>query len=116
MTRVHPNTPEPWNGVICAPYVKAPLLMIMSPEDEMRASKPAVARIAYDLVPEPKEWMEIEGGHFGLLYYPSKLFDKASSAQCRFLRAHLAGSRKRGARGSYQRLTHRSRRRRKLRG
>ena len=82
----------------------------------MRASKPAVARIAYDLVPEPKEWMEIEGGHFGLLYYPSKLFDKASSAQCRFLRAHLAGSRKRGARGSYQRLTHRSRRRRKLRG
>ena len=116
VTRVTPNTPEPWNAVICAPYVKAPLLMIVSPEDEMRASKPTVARIAYDLAPEPKEWMEIKGGHFGLLYYPSKLFDKASSAQCRFLRAHLAGSRKRGTRGSYQRQKRRSSRRRKLHG
>jgi pimeloyl-ACP methyl ester carboxylesterase len=89
VTRVRPNTPEHWNGVICAPYVKAPVLMIVSPQDEMRGANPEVARVAYDLVPEPKVWMEIEGGHFGLLYYPSEVFDKSSAAQCAFLRTYF---------------------------
>ena len=90
VTRVTPNTSEPWNAVICAPYVKAPLLMIVSPEDEMAGSNPKLARTAYDLVPGPKQWVEIAGGHFGLLYYPSELFDQASRAQCKFLR-HILG-------------------------
>jgi hypothetical protein len=33
--------------------------------------------------------MEVEGGHFGLLYYPGELFNKASKAQCDFLRRYL---------------------------
>jgi hypothetical protein len=36
-----------------------------------------------------KELIEIDGGHFGLLYYPGELFDKASKAQCDFLKQHL---------------------------
>lgn len=36
-----------------------------------------------------KEWYEIEGGHFGLLYHPSDLFHEASSVQADFLRSHL---------------------------
>lgn len=116
VTRVRPNTPEPWNGVICAPHVKAPLLMMVSPQDEMRGANPQVARIAYESAPEPKEWMEIEGGHFGLLYYPSELFDQASRAQCRFLKTYLSGGNKGRRKRSNRRLTERSSRRRKLRG
>ena len=106
VTRVMPNTPEPWNAVVCAPHVKVPVLMIVSPEDEMAGASPKLARMTFDALPGVKEWMEIDGGHFGLLYYPSELFDQASSAQCRFFKAHLldAGarsqSRRRRAHGS----------------
>ncbi len=55
----------------------------------MPASSPAVARDAYDQLAGPKEWIEIEGGHFGLLYVPSEEFERASSAQARFLSDHL---------------------------
>ena len=116
VTRATPNTPEPWNAVICAPYVKAPLFMIVSPEDEMAGASPKRARMAFDAIPGPKEWMEIEGGHFGLLYYPSDLFDQASSAQCRFLKARLLGAIRPVQRASSRRLTKHSSRRRKLRG
>jgi hypothetical protein len=44
---------------------------------------------AFDLIPGEKKWYEIEGGHFGLLYHPSDLFDEASSVQADFLRSHL---------------------------
>ncbi len=115
VTRVTPNTPEPWNAVICAPYVKAPLLMIVSPEDEMAGSNPKLARMAYEAIPGTKEWVDIDGGHFGLLYYPSDLFNQASTAQCRFLNAYLSRANKRGRGKSYRRLTQRSNRRRKLR-
>jgi uncharacterized protein len=37
----------------------------------------------------PKEWVDVPGGHFGLLYYPSPEFDQASSAQANFLVRHL---------------------------
>jgi alpha-beta hydrolase superfamily lysophospholipase len=105
VTRVTPNTPVPWNAVICAPFVKAPLLMIVSPEDEMAGANPKVARTAFEAVQGPKEWMEIEGGHFGLLYYPSKLFEQVSSAQCKFLKAHLSGGEMRPRGRSRGRLT-----------
>lgn len=60
-------------------------MFIVSPEDEMPGSVPAVARDAFDKVPGRKEWLEIRGGHFGLLYYPSAEFEKASSMQAEFL-------------------------------
>ena len=63
--------------------------MILSPEDEMAGCNPAVSRQAFAAAPEPKELVEIGGGHFGLLYCPSALFDQASRAQCEFLRRHL---------------------------
>ncbi len=86
VTRVQPNTPEPWNAVVCAPHIKAPILMIVSPEDEMAGSSPKLARRAFEAMQAPKEWVEIAGGHFGLLYYPSELFEQASRAQCNFLK------------------------------
>jgi dienelactone hydrolase len=86
-TLVAPATPS---AVVCAPHLKAPLLVVASPEDEMGGCSPAVTRLTYDAAPEPKEWVETQGGHFGMLYYPSPLFDAASRAQREFLLRHLA--------------------------
>ncbi len=90
MTRVVPDTPVPCNPVLCAPFVAPPMLMVVAPEDEMAHADYGVARTAYELMPEPKEWYEVAGGHFGLLYHPSPLFDEASSIQSEFLKRWLS--------------------------
>ena len=59
--------------------------MMIAPDDEMPGANPAVSRAAYDTVPGPKELVEIDGGHFGLLHHPSVLFDETSRAQRDFL-------------------------------
>jgi hypothetical protein len=91
VTRVIPSTAGPYSPFLCAPYVTAPSLMMVAPGDEMPHANPDVSRQAFDLIPGEKEWYEIEGGHFGLLYHPSELFDEASSAQADFLRSRLIG-------------------------
>ncbi|HET6320183.1 MAG TPA: hypothetical protein VFG86_27310 [Chloroflexota bacterium] len=62
---------------------------IVAPQDEIRDAGRAVARAAYDQLGGQKQWLDIDGGHFGLLYVPSPEFDFASSAQARFLSQHL---------------------------
>jgi acetyl esterase/lipase len=89
VTRVIPSTAGPYSPFLCAPYVKAPSLMMVAPGDEMIHANPVVSRQAFDLIAGEKEWHEIEGGHFGLLYHPSDLFDEASSVQPAFLRSRL---------------------------
>lgn len=89
VTRVIPSTAGPYSPFLCAPYVTAPSLMMVAPGDEMPHANPDVSRQAFDLIPGEKEWYEIEGGHFGLLYHPSYLFDEASSVQADFLRSRL---------------------------
>lgn len=84
--RVVPPTPVVYNACLCAPFVKANTLMIVSPEDEMPGANPAVARKAFDLIPAQKKWYEIADGHFGLLYHPGPRFDEALSVQALFLR------------------------------
>jgi hypothetical protein len=85
VTRVIPPTPVIYNACLCAPFVKARTLMIVSPEDEMPGANPAVVRMAFDLIPAPKEWHDIADGHFGLLYHPGPRFDEAVAVQVRFL-------------------------------
>jgi len=85
-TLVAPATP---NAVLCAAHLKAPLLIVYSPEDEMSGCNPAVTRMTFDAAKGPKESIETTGGHFGLLYYPSPLLDQASRAQREFLLRHL---------------------------
>lgn len=48
-----------------------------------------VAKETYEHFSGPKEWYEITGGHFGLLYFPDALFDEASQIQASFLRKWL---------------------------
>lgn len=89
VTRCVPDTAVPYNPVLCAPYVRAPILMMVAPEDEMLHANYEVASFAYDLMPEPKEWYDIRDGHFGLLYYPGEVFEEASRRQIEFLRRRL---------------------------
>ncbi len=88
-TRVIPPTPAPWNAVICAAHVTVPTLLMVSPEDEMVHANPGVTRLAFDSLAGPKQWYEIEEGHFGLLWYPGERFDEASRVQVDFLLANL---------------------------
>jgi uncharacterized protein len=88
-TRVLPATPATYHPMLCAPFVKVPTLLMVAPEDEMVHANYTVARQAYELIPGPKQWYDIGGGHFGLLYYPSNLFDEASRVQTEFLKRWL---------------------------
>jgi len=89
VTRVIPATPVPYHPSLCAPFVTAPTLLIVAPEDEMVHANYSVSRQAYELLPGPKQWHDIAGGHFGLLYYPSELFEEASRVQVQFLNKWL---------------------------
>jgi pimeloyl-ACP methyl ester carboxylesterase len=92
--RVIPATPVPFSPYLAAPFIKADILFMVAPGDEMVMANPDVARATYDLIPSYKEYQEIPGGHFGLLYYPSELFDRASSVQIDFLVRRLLGKAK----------------------
>ena len=89
VTRARPKTPAPWHPGLCPRYVSCPTLFVVAPHDEMPGAAPAVARDAYERLSGPREWLDIDGGHFGLLYVPSPEFDRASSAQARFLSGQL---------------------------
>jgi pimeloyl-ACP methyl ester carboxylesterase len=89
VTRVIPPTPILFNPVLCAPFVKVPVLLMVAPADEMVHANYAVAKAAYAMLPEPKHWHDIADGHFGLLYHPSERFDEASGIQIAFLQRHL---------------------------
>jgi len=83
------GTPVPLDVAHCAPHIKAPVLMIVALNDEMEGASFDIARKVFDMAPQPKELLELDGGHFGLLHYPSPLFDKSSNAQIDFLTRHL---------------------------
>jgi len=89
VTRVIPSNTAPFSPYLCAPYVTAPSLMMVAPADEMIHANPEISRQAYDLLPGEKDWYDIDGGHFGLLYHPSELFEEASTVQASYLTRHL---------------------------
>lgn len=72
-----------------AKYLKVPVLMIVATNDEMNGANPAVTKHVYNDIDQPKEWVDIDGGHFGLLYYPSEMFEKSSKAQIDFLNRYF---------------------------
>lgn len=92
VTRVVPATPVPYSPVLCAPFVTPPTLMMVAPNDEMVHADYDVARLTYELMPSPKQWHDIAGGHFGLLHHPGPLFDEAAHVQRSFLDRWLAPS------------------------
>ncbi|MCB0685906.1 MAG: acetylxylan esterase [Saprospiraceae bacterium] len=89
-TYVNPIVPVKFSSVIAIPHIKAAILMMVSYDDEMPGANTMVARRAYELAPEPKKLIQIDGGHFGIIHYPSPLFDMATGEQIKFLRDHLS--------------------------
>jgi hypothetical protein len=88
-TRITPSNTAPFSPYSCAPYVTVPTLMMVAHHDEMVHANPRVSREAFDLLAGEKDWHDLDGGHFGLLYYPSDLFDHASKVQAEYLTKHL---------------------------
>ena len=92
VTRARPKTRAPWQPALAAAAVTCPAQFLVSPDDEMRGSRPAVARAAYEKIAGEKEWIDIEGGHFGLIYVPSPEFNRAVREQTRFFLQHIGRS------------------------
>jgi alpha-beta hydrolase superfamily lysophospholipase len=88
--RRDPSTP--YQPVLAAARVRVPALFVIAADDEMPGASSPIARHAFDSVPGPKELLVVDGGHFGLLYHPSELFDLASETERAFLVRHLATS------------------------
>jgi len=80
-----------WEPGLCAPHLRQPVLMLVSPQDEMLRANPHVARAVFDTIRSRKEWYAIGGGHFGLLYHPSELFSESRAVQLGFLRRWADG-------------------------
>ena len=89
VTRVIPSTSVPYHPMLCAPFVKTPTLLMVAPEDEMVHANYSVSRQTYELLSGPKQWYDIAGGHFGLLYYPGELYEEATRVQTQFLQKWL---------------------------
>ncbi|MBY8974594.1 alpha/beta hydrolase [Rhodobacteraceae bacterium NNCM2] len=89
-TRVIPATTVPCSPYIAAPHLTMPVLMMIGQNDEMVHCNPDVQRAVFDRLGGEKEFAEIEGGHFGLLWHPGPQFDEAVQRQIDFLRRALS--------------------------
>ena len=83
------EAPEEFHIGQCAQHLKGPILMVVATNDEMNGANNNVTEEVFKMIKQPKELVEIDGGHFGLLYYPSSIFDKSSKAQIDFLNKYL---------------------------
>lgn len=88
-TYVDPNAITVFHPGLCGRHIKATVLMMIAEEDEMPGANSTVSRLVFEQLNSSKELIEIDGGHFGLLYYPGELFDNASKTQCIFLKKYL---------------------------
>jgi pimeloyl-ACP methyl ester carboxylesterase len=84
-TRVIPDTPVPCSPFVTAPYLDMPVQMMIGISDEMVHCNIEAQKAVFDLIPGDKEFEEIPGGHFGLLWHPSEEFEAAITAQIEFL-------------------------------
>ena len=80
-----PSDAPDFDPFACAPRVRVPTLFAMSPDDEMPGAVSAVTRAVFERLAGPKEVVEVDGGHFGIIEYPSTAFERASEAQAKWL-------------------------------
>jgi pimeloyl-ACP methyl ester carboxylesterase len=86
-----PGEAPPFDPFACAPRIRVPTLFAMSPDDEMPGADSQVTRAVFDRLAGPKELLEVEGGHFGIIEHPSGAFDRASQVQADFLARTFGG-------------------------
>ena len=85
VTRVIPQTEVPLNPLLTAPFITAPVLMMVGKDDEMPLISRDVQIEVYDRIESDKELYEIDGGHFGAIYPKSEIFYEAISKQSAFI-------------------------------
>ena len=77
VTRVIPQTEVPLTPLLTAPFITAPVLMMVGKDDEMPLISRDVQIEVYDRIESDKELYEIDGGHFGAIYPKSEIFYEA---------------------------------------
>ena len=85
VTRVIPQTEVPLTPLLTAPFITAPVLMMVGKDDEMPLISRDVQIEVYDRIESVKELYEIDGGHFGAIYPKSEIFYEAISKQSAFI-------------------------------
>ena len=60
VSRVIPPTPVLFAPILCAPFVKVPVLLMVAPADEMVHANVEVTRHAYGLLAGPKRWVDVD--------------------------------------------------------
>ena len=85
VTRVIPQTEVPLTPLLTAPFITAPVLMMVGKDDEMPMISRDVQIEVYDRIESDKELYEIDGGHFGAIYPKSEIFYEAISKQSAFI-------------------------------
>lgn len=81
------GTAAPFDAQVCVPHINAPLLMIVAYEDEENDAD--LSRAVFATANEPRELINVDGGHFGVLFPDTPEFEIAANAQQAFLRKHL---------------------------
>jgi len=77
------RAPAPFTMSVVAPHVSCPSLWVVAEDDAMAGAEPDVSIAA--CAAAGGELMRVDGGHFGLLYDESELFDRVSRAEAEFL-------------------------------
>ena len=87
VTRVIPETDVPFSPLVTAPFIKAPVLMMIGKQDEMPQISTDVQSEVFRRVKSKKQIYEIDGGHFGALYPDTSLFYEAIDIQLKFIKS-----------------------------
>jgi pimeloyl-ACP methyl ester carboxylesterase len=77
------RAPAPFTMSIVAPHVACPSLWVVADDDAMPGAEPDVSRAA--AIAAGGDLVRIDGGHFGLLYEDSPLFERVGRAEAEFL-------------------------------
>jgi hypothetical protein len=74
-----------WDHIAVAANVRAHTLFMMSPDDEFPGAASSVQRVIFERLAGPKELVEMDGGHLGILWDENPLHEQAVAIQSAFL-------------------------------
>ena len=84
-TREIPKTEVPFSPQVSAPFISVPTLIVAGKKDEMIHIKLDMQKLVFNKIIAPKEFYEINGGHFGAIYPNSNLFWEAITIETNFM-------------------------------
>ena len=86
VTREIPKTEVPFSPQVTASFISVPTLIVSGKNDEMVHIKLDIQKLVFDKINAPKEFYEINGGHFGAIYPKSDLFWEAITIETNFMK------------------------------